>query len=90
MATLKIALPVGAKDSKASKDALKVCLTVAAYDSQVLLSKGTKSPIVNSSLIAATDGKVTLENRKQKLVLNDANAIVTYVFIVLALIKVYL
>jgi hypothetical protein len=42
MATVKIAIPLGGKDSNAFRDALKVTIAATAYNANVKWAKGTK------------------------------------------------
>jgi len=42
MGTVKIAIPLGGKDSKAFRDALKVTIAATAYNANVKWAKGTK------------------------------------------------
>jgi len=75
MASLKITVPSGGKDSLAYKDVLKVSIAASAYNTPVQWVKGT---CIQNLLISGAEGKVTLENKKAKLTLTDANAIVLY------------
>ena len=75
MATIKISVPSGGKDSDAFKDALKVALAVTAYNTQVEWVKGPRR-LRRGVLMVVTSGRVTLENKKGKVTLTNANAIV--------------
>ena len=77
MASVKISVPTGGKDSNAFTDALKVSIAATAYNSPVQWVKGTSSQ-KKRILIWGTDGKFSLENKKAKLILNDANSVVRY------------
>lgn len=78
MATIKISVPTGRKESGAFKDALKVTLAVTAYNTQVEWVKGIEPRTRGGCLWAVASGRVTLENKKGKLSLTNANAIVRY------------
>lgn len=77
MASVKITVPVGGKESSAFKDALKVSIAASTYNSTVEWVKGN-SLQREWFLMVAAGGRVTLDNKKAKLALNDANAIVRY------------
>jgi hypothetical protein len=76
MATVKIAIGLGGKDSKAFRDALKVTIAATAYNANVKWAKGTKVESYPFSNPSATDGKLTLEPTNGKWTSNDANSIV--------------
>ena len=76
MAGIKISVPVGGKDSDAFKDSLKVTLAVTAYNTPVEWVKRIQSVARKGVLRVVASGTVTLENKKAKINLTNANAIV--------------